>query len=234
MPALLAAPASAASSTLKLGSTGPSVEVLQKALDRNGQADFFGYPTAGVYTQNFGSVTRQGLQRWQRTTHHQATGSIQVGSSEWKQLMHEALGLNLPAGIDSRAIRAAKHSGVAIDASKHTRLVHVIKRSRSGALVVSLTAAWRFGDGVGKNHVLTRDGVWHIYRKGGRHYKSNIFEVDMPWAAFFSGGEAFHYSADFARVGYAHGSGGCANLRSMAAAKYIHGLPIGTTVVIHF
>lgn len=232
--------ASAATAMLKPGSSGTNVMLLQKALDYNRTRDYFAYPAAGIHTRTFGSTTQQGLKRWQHSHGYRATAKIAVGSSEWKQLMREAMSLSMPEGVDPRTVRIAKYGkyGVTVDGSKHTRVMHVVKRTRSGGVIISLTSRWRFGDARGPQYV-TREGIQHIYRKGGRYYRSHSYTQGdgrgalMPYPAFFSGGEAWHYSADFAIYGYSRASHGCANLPTLAAAKYVHDLPMGTAVVIH-
>lgn len=37
----------------------------------------------------------------------------------------------------------------------------------------------------------TRAGLWHVYWRD-RHHFSSLYHVPMPYAQFFSGGEAFH------------------------------------------
>ena len=39
----------------------------------------------------------------------------------------------------------------------------------------------------------------------------------MPYAMFFSGGQAVHYSPDFAARGYNGASHGCVNVRNLSA-----------------
>jgi Putative peptidoglycan binding domain/L,D-transpeptidase catalytic domain len=62
----------------------------------------------------------------------------------------------------------------------------------------------------------TREGVFSVYWKS-RHHVSTLYDSPMPYAMFFSGGQAVHYSADFAAHGYAGGSHGCVNVRDEAA-----------------
>ena len=45
---------------------------------------------------------------------------------------------------------------------------------------------------------------------------STIYDTSMPYAMFFSGGQAVHYSADFAARGYSGASHGCVNVRDKA------------------
>ncbi|CAL9443776.1 hypothetical protein SUDANB6_02295 [Streptomyces sp. enrichment culture] len=62
----------------------------------------------------------------------------------------------------------------------------------------------------------TREGVFRVYWKSRNHW-STLYDSPMPYAMFFSGGQAVHYSADFAARGYAGGSHGCVNVRDEAA-----------------
>lgn len=60
----------------------------------------------------------------------------------------------------------------------------------------------------------TRNGSFTVFRKS-RDHVSSLFGSKMPFAMFFSGGQAVHYSSDFARRGYAGASHGCVNIRDL-------------------
>ena len=78
----------------------------------------------------------------------------------------------------------------------------------------------------------TREGTFDVAWKS-RDHVSSIYKVPMPYALFFSGGQAIHYSSDFARVGYNGASHGCVNLRDRDFAKWLFGwAPRGTRVVV--
>lgn len=80
----------------------------------------------------------------------------------------------------------------------------------------------------------TREGVFKVFRKS-RHHVSSIFGVPMPWAMFFSGGQAIHYSEGFASdpTG-AGGSAGCINIRDAATLDWVyHQVRIGDKVVVY-
>ncbi|MGY5010920.1 L,D-transpeptidase family protein [Streptomyces sp. 900105755] len=68
----------------------------------------------------------------------------------------------------------------------------------------------------GAQYTPTREGVFHVYWKS-RHHVSTLYHSSMPYAMFFSGGQAVHYSYDFAARGYAGGSHGCVNVRDETA-----------------
>ncbi len=87
----------------------------------------------------------------------------------------------------------------------------------------------RFGD---ENNP-TRQGTFYVYWKDATHV-SSIYHTPMPWAMFFNGGEAVHYSKYFAAVGYAGHSHGCVNLRDLAGAtRLFNEVAMGTKVVVY-
>ncbi|MEU6479507.1 L,D-transpeptidase family protein [Streptomyces sp. NPDC047017] len=91
------------------------------------------------------------------------------------------------------------------------------------------TMAVRFGT----EETPTRDGVFQVYWKS-RDHVSTIYHTPMPYAMFFSGGQAVHYSSDFAARGYAGGSHGCVNVRDEAAiARLFAQVKEGDKVVVH-
>jgi lipoprotein-anchoring transpeptidase ErfK/SrfK len=56
----------------------------------------------------------------------------------------------------------------------------------------------------------------------------------MPYAMFFSGGQAVHYSADFAAQGYAGASHGCVNVRNLNGIKWLYGqVRAGDKVIVY-
>lgn len=90
------------------------------------------------------------------------------------------------------------------------------------------TMAVRFG----AQYTPTREGVFTVYWKS-RHHVSTLYHSPMPYAMFFSGGQAVHYSYDFAARGYAGGSHGCVNVRDEAAiARLFAQVRIGDKVVV--
>jgi hypothetical protein len=90
------------------------------------------------------------------------------------------------------------------------------------------TVSVRFGS----QYTPTREGVFHVYWKS-RDHVSTLYHSPMPYAMFFSGGQAVHYSADFAARGYAGASHGCVNVRDEAAiAKLFAQVRNGDKVVV--
>ncbi|MEV5435721.1 L,D-transpeptidase family protein [Streptomyces sp. NPDC052682] len=92
------------------------------------------------------------------------------------------------------------------------------------------TMAVRFGS----QYTPTREGVFRIYWKS-RHHVSTLYDSPMPYAMFFSGGQAVHFSRDFAARGYAGASHGCVNVRDEAAIAELYAqVRKGDKVVVHW
>jgi lipoprotein-anchoring transpeptidase ErfK/SrfK len=79
----------------------------------------------------------------------------------------------------------------------------------------------------------TREGAFAVYRKS-RDHVSSLFDTPMPYAMFFSGGQAVHYSPDFAANGYNGASHGCVNIRAkQAIARIFDAVRIGDKVIVY-
>ncbi|BFO14763.1 L,D-transpeptidase family protein [Streptomyces sp. KM77-8] len=92
------------------------------------------------------------------------------------------------------------------------------------------TMAVRFGS----EYTPTREGVFQVYWKS-RHHVSTLYDSPMPYAMFFSGGQAVHFSADFAARGYGGASHGCVNVRDEDAVARLYGqVRNGDKVVVHW
>ncbi|MGP4083194.1 L,D-transpeptidase family protein [Streptomyces sp. KR55] len=86
----------------------------------------------------------------------------------------------------------------------------------------------------GSSYTPTREGEFQVYWKS-RHHHSTLYDSPMPYAMFFSGGQAVHYSSDFAARGYAGASHGCVNVRDEAAiADLFAQVRNGDKVVVHW
>jgi len=56
----------------------------------------------------------------------------------------------------------------------------------------------------------------------------------MPYAMFFSGGQAVHYSSDFAARGYNGASHGCVNVRDLGKIKVLFSeIKVGDKVIVY-
>jgi len=94
---------------------------------------------------------------------------------------------------------------------------------------VELAVDVRFGSA----ELPTREGQFAVYRKS-RDHVSSLYDTSMPFAMFFSGGQAVHYSPDFAATGYNGASHGCVNVRDYGAIASLYDqVPIGTKVIVY-
>lgn len=96
-----------------------------------------------------------------------------------------------------------------------------------GRVKISMSA--RFGS----SRTPTREGPFRIYWKNIDHV-SSLYGSAMPFSMFFSGGQAVHYSSDFARVGYSGASHGCVNTRSWSLTRSLfNSARIGDRVYVY-
>ncbi|WP_460706571.1 L,D-transpeptidase family protein, partial [Luteococcus sediminum] len=80
---------------------------------------------------------------------------------------------------------------------------------------------------------VTRNGSFKVYLKHPNWY-STLYHVNMPYTMFFDGGEAVHYSAEFARIGHSGpGSHGCVNMNKLSDAKWLYSqVRVGDKVIV--
>ncbi len=95
--------------------------------------------------------------------------------------------------------------------------------------VTKIEMAVRFG----AQRTPTRLGTFRIEWKDENHV-SKMFASAMPYSLFFDGGQAIHYSSDFAARGYKGASHGCVNTRDLDATKQLfESVKIGTRVIVY-
>lgn len=192
--------ASASAGTLMgVGSEGARVRELQARLR---QAGHFARNPTGYY----GTVTSQAVEAFQRKRGLPVTG--RTDTVTWQRLLSTtrtptAAELNPPtersvAAPDPRCLKG--------------RVLCVSKESRTLAWMIDGRVVSVMDVRFGSEYTPTREGVFSVYWKS-RHHVSTLYGSPMPYAMFFSGGQAVHYSADFAARGYAGASHGCVNVR---------------------
>ncbi|MER5971776.1 L,D-transpeptidase family protein [Streptomyces sp. NPDC002055] len=205
---------------MALGSRSARVRELQARLRELG---LFGRAPTGYY----GSVTTASVRSFQARRHRAVTGAVDPGT--WAALR----------ALTRQPSRAALYPPTS------RPLPRTDPRCRTGRVLCisksSNTLAW-MADGrvlaamdvrFGSQYTPTREGVFAVTFKS-RHHVSTIYRTPMPYAMFFSGGQAVHYSADFAARGYAGASHGCVNVRDRAGiAAVFAGVRPGDKVVVH-
>jgi peptidoglycan hydrolase-like protein with peptidoglycan-binding domain len=97
---------------------------------------------------------------------------------------------------------------------------------------VKQTMEARFGSTL--NDTPTREGLFHVYRMDADHV-SHLYGSSAAFAMFFSGGQAVHYSSDFATYGYAGASHGCVNIRDYDGIRWLFSqVHVGDKVVVYW
>ncbi|WP_354437892.1 L,D-transpeptidase family protein [Marmoricola sp. OAE513] len=95
---------------------------------------------------------------------------------------------------------------------------------------VQRTMAVRFGS----SYTPTREGLFHVNSKS-RNHVSSLYDTPMPFAMFFSRGQAVHYSPDFAARGYNGASHGCVNVKDYEGIKALFDeVQVGDKVVVYW
>ncbi|MFG2313819.1 MULTISPECIES: L,D-transpeptidase family protein [Streptomyces] len=114
------------------------------------------------------------------------------------------------------------------------RVLCVSKSSRTLRWMVDGRTVSTMSVRFGSQYTPTREGVFEVYWKS-RHHVSTLYDSAMPYAMFFSGGQAVHYSYDFAAHGYAGASHGCVNVRDEAAIADLYAqVKNGDKVVVYW
>ncbi|MGJ5753784.1 L,D-transpeptidase family protein [Streptomyces puniciscabiei] len=203
------------------GDSGPGVRELQARLRQ--VAWLFDGPTG-----SYDDPTEQAVRGFQGKRGLPRTG--RTDSVTWQRLveMTHTPGkweLYLMGGQPAGAPDPRCLTGRVLCIDKTTRTLRWMVDGRTLA-----TTAVRFG----AQYTPTREGVFHVYRKA-RTWVSALYHSPMPYAMFFSGGEAVHYSYDFAARGYAGASHGCVNVRDEAAIQQLFAqVRVGDKVVVHW
>ncbi|TDC52484.1 peptidoglycan-binding protein [Jiangella ureilytica] len=207
------------------GDTGDQVRELQARLK---QIDWY----SGDVTDTYGDTTAASVKGFQEKREFPATG--EVDQRTWDKLVamtrtptDDELNNREPenngggaAGLDERCL-----TGRVLCIDKSTTSLRWVVDGE-----VRMTLDVRFGT----EETPTREGAFDVYRKS-RDHVSSIYHTPMPYAMFFDGGQAVHFSPDFAENGYNGGSHGCVNVRDRdAIASLFDQVNIGDKVIIYW
>lgn len=208
---------------LRPGSTGTQVRELQARLDQIGW-------WSGDVSDTYGATTVAAVRGFQDKRHIPVTGEVD------RRTLDRVLGMTRPPTSDELAntrTRPATGTTAGLDPRCLTgRVVCISKAARSLTWVVDGQARLRVDVRFGSEYTPTRDGSFTVYRKN-RDWTSTIYGSKMPYSMFFSGGQAVHYSSDFAARGYAGASHGCVNVRDLAGiAQLFDQVQLGDPVIV--
>ena len=209
---------------MKKGDQSKQVRELQARLK---QLDWFNEKVTGFY----GSVTTDAVRGFQDKRGLPATGA--VDQTTWSRLVSM-----------SREPTAAELSGETA-ADRGVSTSHLDPRCLTGrAMCIDKTTnqlVWvidgkpqlHFDVRFGADTTPTREGSFAVGWKA-KDWTSTLYHSEMPYSMFFSGGQAVHYSSDFAARGYYGASHGCVNVRDYAGIQNLFGqVRVGDKVIVY-
>ena len=201
------------------GDHGRGVRIVQARLRQIGWYE-------GDVTGSFDDKTRKAVRKFQKKQELKVTGAVDRTTLRTLEgLTHRPTRWEMtnqpppPDDLDRRCL-----TGRVMCVDKTTSSLRWVVNGR-----VKVTLAARFGG----PSTPTREGAFEVYLKS-RDHVSSLFDTPMPYAMFFSGGQAVHYSPDFAAHGYDGASHGCVNIRAkQAIARLFDIVQIGTPVIVY-
>jgi peptidoglycan hydrolase-like protein with peptidoglycan-binding domain len=207
---------------LSPGDRGEDVKDLQARLK---QIDWFEADVTGFY----GDVTTEAVRGFQAKREIPVTGEVDrrtldrlhaMTTEPTQAELTNQVGDNVPGALDPMCT-----TGRALCVDKTTRTLRWVV---DGA--VQKTFDVRFGG----EFTPTREGAFSVSYKS-RDHVSSLYDTAMPFAMFFSGGQAVHYSPDFASVGYNGASHGCVNVRDHDGIAWLFDqVQVGDQVIVYW
>ena len=204
---------------LSKGDTGMKVRDLQARLAA--LAWYFGRATG-----DYDAATVEAVRGFQEKRQIPVTGEVDQRTLDRLHGMtsepsRDAMGLhNVPGPLDERC-----RTGRVLCIDKSSQTLRWVVDGK-----VLKTVDVRFGS----SSTPTREGAYSVYLKS-RDHVSQLYDSAMPFAMFFSGGQAVHYSSDFAATGYGGASHGCVNVRDYDAVAWLYDqVQVGDEVVVYW
>ncbi len=226
-PSASAAPSATASQAptgrvlMAEGTENEQVRELQARLKQLGH--FKRSPTAF-----YGSLTSTAVQAFQQQQGLETTGT--VDETTWQRL----------AGTTTKptASELRPPTTYELDTPDQRcmtgRVMCISKESRTLAWMIDGKVVSAMDVRFGSENTPTREGTFSVGWKA-RKWESTIYHTPMPYAMFFSGGQAVHYSSDFAARGYNGASHGCVNVRDEGKlAALFDEVKVGDKVVVYW
>ncbi|MFJ8646318.1 L,D-transpeptidase family protein [Streptomyces sp. NPDC093546] len=223
-PSPSASPVTAAPKPKALMAEGTENEQVRELQARLRQAGHFDRSPTSFY----GSMTAKAVSSFQRKAGLPATGS--VDETTWSRLVAQtrkptAAELRPPTTNELDAPDARCMTG---------RVLCISKESRTLAWMIDGKVVSAMDVRFGSENTPTREGTFSVGWKA-KDWESTIYHTPMPYAMFFSGGQAVHYSSDFAARGYNGASHGCVNVRDKGKiAALFDQVKVGDKVVVHW
>ncbi|WP_406862689.1 L,D-transpeptidase family protein [Streptomyces sp. HUAS MG47] len=206
---------------MKDGDESAQVRELQARLRQIG---YFDRAPTGFY----GSITGSGVKDFQKKRELPQTGS--VDEITWQRL----LGMTRKPTQDELRPSTTNKLDKPDARCMTGRVLCISKETRTLAWMIDGKVLSSMDVRFGSENTPTREGTFKVNSKS-RDHVSTIYHTPMPYAMFFSGGQAVHYSADFAARGYNGASHGCVNVRNKGKiAALFDQVKVGDKVVVHW
>ncbi|MFD9477096.1 MULTISPECIES: peptidoglycan-binding protein [Streptomyces] len=228
------ASASASASASPSASPSPSVKQIMANGDENEQVrelqarlrqlKLMSVAPTGFY----GSKTTAAVKTFQSKHGLNATGS--VDEATWKKIE----GASKKPTADELRPSTVNEVDAPDPRCMQGRVMCISKESRTLAWMIDGKVVSTMDVRFGSENTPTREGVFNVGWKA-KEWTSTIYHTPMPYAMFFSGGQAVHYSADFAARGYSGASHGCVNVRDKGKLSALFDqVQVGDKVVVYW
>ncbi|GGR78495.1 hypothetical protein Snoj_78130 [Streptomyces nojiriensis] len=176
----------------------------------------------------YGSKTTAAVKSYQSKNGLNATGS--VDEATWKKIQAAS---KKPTADELRPSTVNE-----VDAPDprcmQGRVMCISKESRTLAWMIDGKVVSTMDVRFGSENTPTREGVFNVGWKA-KEWTSTLYHTPMPYAMFFSGGQAVHFSADFAARGYNGASHGCVNVRDKGKLSALFDqVQVGDKVVVYW
>lgn len=207
---------------LERGDRGDKVRNLQARLQ---QVKWYKGRVDGVY----GPQTAKAVRSFQGKRGLPRTGAVDQATLDKLRSMTRK-----PTKEELAGVPAPTREGMRLDPRCLTgRVLCASKSQRKLAWVVDGKIAVVLDARFGRRSMPTSNGVFSVTWKSRNHW-SKKYDTPMPYALFFNGGQAMHYSPDFVAEGYDGASHGCINIRDKASMRSLFGkVKVGDRVVVY-
>ncbi|WSF32656.1 L,D-transpeptidase family protein [Streptomyces sp. NBC_01351] len=220
-----ASPSPSASPTVKpIMANGDDSEQVRELQARLKQLKLMTVAPTGFY----GSKTTAAVKSFQSKNALTASGS--VDDATWKKIQK----LTKKPTADELRPPTVNEADAPDPRCMTGRVMCISKESRTLAWMIDGKIISTMDVRFGSENTPTREGVFKVDRKE-KDWVSTLYHTPMPYSMFFSGGQAVHYSADFAARGYAGASHGCVNVRDKGKLAAVFGeVQAGDKVVVYW
>ncbi len=184
---------------------------------------------SGVISGRFDSQTVTGVKGFQAKRGIPVTGEVDQRTLD----RLKAVTRTPTADAKNNVMPAVTATGAVDSRCLTGRVLCIDKNTRKLRWIVDGQVVKVFDVRFGSELTPTREGSFSVFQKS-RDHVSTIYHTAMPFAMFFSGGQAVHYSADFAARGYNGSSHGCVNVRDYNGITWLFDqVSIGTSVIVY-